>query len=161
MLILILAILIIAFVAFLILRVKYPYVPRYDFGVHQFFTLMACLCGVLIAFLLVAICKTSIDIASEPAIDAKIVMYQEENKKIEQDIDRIVQEYLEHEQDTFSGLKPEDSSITLITLFPELKSDSLVQKQLEIYTKNNAQIKELKEEKINLSTTKWILYFGR
>ena len=88
-------------------------------------------------------------------------MYQEENKKIEQDIDRIVQEYLEHEQDTFSGLKPEDSSITLITLFPELKSDSLVQKQLEIYTKNNAQIKELKEEKINLSTTKWILYFGR
>ena len=158
MLILLLAILIIAFVAFLLLRVKYPCNPRHDFG---FFTLMACVCGFLIASSLIAIWKNAIKIASEPAIDAKIVMYQEENKKIEQDIDRIVQEYLEHEQDTFSGLKPEDSSITLITLFPELKSDSLVQKQLEIYTKNNAQIKDLKEEKINLSTTKWILYFGR
>ena len=80
---------------------------------------------------------------------------------IEQDIDKIVQEYLEHEHDTFADLKTEESSITLVTLFPELKSDTLVQQQLEIYVSNNATIKALREEKIELSKIRWILYFGR
>lgn len=152
MLILILAITAIVFVAFLKLKVK----------CDEFYTfLMAWFIGIFLVFLLVVIFKTSLDIASETAIDAKIVMYQEENERIEQNIERIVQEYLEHERDTFSGLKPEDSSITLIMLFPELKSDSLIQQQLEIYTENNAQIKELKEKKIDLSTKKWLLYFEK
>ena len=55
------------------------------------------------------------------------------NTNIEQDIDKIVKEYLEHEHQTFADLKPEESSITLVTLFSELKADTLVQQQLEIY----------------------------
>lgn len=76
-------------------------------------------------------------------------------------IDKIVKEYLEHEHDTFEDLKTEESAITLVTLFPELKSDTLVQQQLEIYVKNNAQIKYLKEEKIEIAKDKWLLYFGK
>ena len=48
-----------------------------------------------------------------------------------------------------------------ISLYPELKSNELVAKQLEIYTANNEQIKKLKAEQANLSTSKWWLYFGR
>ena len=87
-------------------------------------------------------------------------MYEEENAKIEQDIDRIVEHYLKYEQDTFANLKDE-SPITLVTLFPELKSDALVQQQLEIYVDNNAEIKSLKEEKIDIAKKKYLLYFGK
>lgn len=100
-------------------------------------------------------------IASESVIDHKIDMYQEENTKIEQEVDNLVKEYIDHEHDTFAELKEEKNSITLVTLFPELKSDSLVKQQIEIYVKNNTKIKKLKEEKIDISLAKWKLYFGK
>ncbi len=86
---------------------------------------------------------------------------KEENAIIEKDIDRIVDTYLKHEQDTYADLKTEESSIALVTLFPELKSDTLVQQQLEIYVYNNAKIKRLKEDRIDITKLKWILYFGK
>ena len=67
---------------------------------------------------------------------------------------------MEHEKDIFSNLKTEESAITLITMYPELKSDALVEKQLETYLKNNNKIKKLKEEKIEIEKKKFILYFG-
>ena len=101
------------------------------------------------------------DVATASTIDDKITMYQEENARIEQDIDRIVEEYMKHEHDTFTDLKTEESSITLVALFPELKSNTLVQQQLEIYIANNAKIKILREEKIDIAKLKWLLYFGK
>ena len=53
-----------------------------------------------------------------------------------------------------------ESSITLVSLYPELKADTLVTKQIEVYIDNNKKIKNLKEKKINLSVKKWWLYFG-
>lgn len=50
--------------------------------------------------------------------------------------------------------------MTLITLYPELKSDKLVQKQINIYVDNNKKIKILKEKQINGKVLKWWLYFG-
>ena len=48
----------------------------------------------------------------------------------------------------------------LVTLYPELKADTLVAKQIEIYTNNNQKIKELKEQKLYGKVYKWWLYFG-
>ena len=67
---------------------------------------------------------------------------------------------MNYESDTYGNLKNE-SSITLVSLYPELKADTLVEKQIEIYTENNKKIKELKEKIINISNYKWLLYFGR
>ena len=67
---------------------------------------------------------------------------------------------MDFETNTYSQLKAKDS-ISLVSLVPELKADTLVQKQIEVYLSNNAKIKELKEEQINLSKAKWKLYFGR
>lgn len=161
MLILILGIATVAFIAFLVLRVIYPAVYNGWFDAHDFFTLMAWIFGFVILGLIIAICYLSTAVATESTIDSKIEMYQEENTNIEEDIDRIVREYLKHEQDTYADLKTEESSITLITLFPELKSDTLVQQQLEIYVDNNAKIKSLKEEKIDIAKIKWVLYFSK
>jgi hypothetical protein len=92
-------------------------------------------------------------------IDAKIAMYQEENSKIEEQIATVVSQYQEYESDIFESVAPE-SAVTLVALYPELKSDTLVQKQIDVYLANNEKIKALKEEKIGGSVLRWWLYFG-
>lgn len=92
-------------------------------------------------------------------IDEKIAMYQEENTKIEKQIDALVQNYMQYESDTYGEFKSSDA-ITLVSLYPDLKSDELVQQQIEVYTTNNQKIKELKEQKIDINKDKWWLYFG-
>lgn len=84
----------------------------------------------------------------------------QENQNIEEDMNILVEQYMNYESDTYGNLKNE-SSITLVSLYPELKADTLVEKQIEIYTENNKKIKELKEKIINISNYKWLLYFGR
>lgn len=93
-------------------------------------------------------------------IDEQIALYTEENAKIETAIDELVTEYMEFECNTFVELK-NDSSITLVSLYPELKSDKLVKVQIETYQENNAKIKRLKEEKLKITTYKWWVYFGK
>lgn len=90
----------------------------------------------------------------------KIKMYEEENKKIEEQIDTLVKQYMEYEGKTLVEFKG-DSSVTLVTLYPELKSDTLVSKQVETYIKNNNKIKKLKEAEIDMKIGKWLLYFGK
>jgi hypothetical protein len=98
-------------------------------------------------------------------IDSKIAMYEEENTRIEAQIDVAVKEYMAHEKDIMSDASPEtpaesETSIVLVSAYPELASDTLVQKQLAVYTSNNEKIKELKEDKINGAAKQWWLYFG-
>ena len=92
-------------------------------------------------------------------IDKKIALYEEENAKIEQQIADTVKQYQEYETGIFTEVSPEDS-ITLVALYPELKSDTLVQSQIEVYVENNKAIKELKSSAINASVYRWWLYFG-
>lgn len=93
-------------------------------------------------------------------IDSKIELYQNQNKDIEQKIEITVKQYMDFEKDTYKELKS-DSYINLVNLYPELKSDTLVQQQIELYTKNNETITGLKQEKINETLYKWWIYFGK
>ena len=92
--------------------------------------------------------------------DDKIAMYEQENAAIEQSVDVLVKDYYKHESDTYSSLKPENA-VLFASAYPELQSNELATKQLEIYVDNNNQIKELKEDQINLSRNRFWLYFGR
>lgn len=92
-------------------------------------------------------------------IDEKITMYQEENNKIEKQLDTLVSNYMDYESNTYEKFKSE-SSVTLVSMYPELKSDKLVEEQISVYEENNKKIRELKEDKINLKVKKWWLYFG-
>ena len=163
MLVLILGLLIVGFVTFLVLRVKFPRtkVDDYQFDTHDFFNVISVVFGFGCLGVIIAICCLAPKVATESIYDDKIAMCQEENAIIEQDVDRIVEAYLKHEKNTYKDLKTEESAITLVTLFPELKADSLVQRQLGIYVDNNATIKNLKARKIELRKLKWILYFGK
>ncbi len=108
---------------------------------------------------LILIVVSAVYVVDGRVIDTKIAMYQEENKAIETQMDVLVDKYMDYESKTLGDLKGE-SSITLVSLYPELKSDELVKQQIKVYTDNNDKIKQLKESKINTSTWKWWLYFG-
>lgn len=92
-------------------------------------------------------------------IDQKIELYESENQQIEEDISILVNEYMKHEENIFVECAP-DSSISLVALYPELKSNLLVEKQIEIYVSNTEEIKSLKSQRISASIIKWWLYFG-
>ena len=117
------------------------------------------LCLILFVISLIVIGCCISEVLKEGLIDEKISMYQEENTKIEEDIDSLVKQYMDYESSTFKDIKAE-SSITLVSLYPKLKADELVKQQVEVYTSNNKKIKELKEEKINIPLYKWWIYFG-
>lgn len=109
---------------------------------------------------LIATLVLSIQISNLKVIDQKIAMYQEENTKIEEQISEVVKQYQEYESGIFAEASPE-SAITLVALYPDLKSDTLVQKQIDVYLENNETIKDLKADKINGSVKRWWLYFGK
>ena len=63
------------------------------------------------------------------------------------------------ETTTFEKLTPE-SIITLATVYPELKSNTLVQAKLDVYISNNKAIRELRDADIMADINRWWLYFG-
>jgi hypothetical protein len=111
--------------------------------------------GIALITTIVLICVNG----SNYGIDQKIELYESENQQIEEDIAVLVNEYMKHEENIFVECAP-DSSISLIALYPELKSNLLVEKQIEIYVANTEEIKQLKSQRISASIIKWWLYFG-
>ena len=91
--------------------------------------------------------------------DEKIVLYETENSKIEKEIGSIISHYMQWEADTYKDTNTENI-ITLVNLYPELKSDELIKTQIELYIQNNATIKQLKSYKLETIKAKWWLYFG-
>lgn len=128
-------------------------------------TFVGIICIGVAIVLLAVICCMSYDVIPESnIIDNKIAMYEEENARIEATIEDMVSGYMEYETGVIDKVlnngNEEENAIVLVSLFPELKSDTLVQKQLDVFFANNEKIKELKAEKIDLSMKKFILYFG-
>lgn len=115
-------------------------------------TIPLVICIVAVIYLVAQVSNLSV-------IDQKVEMYEQENAKIEQQIETAVTAYQQHEKDVFTEVKT-DSYIQLISLYPELKSDTLVKTQIKTYQSNNKKIKELKEQAINGNVKRWWLYFG-
>lgn len=118
-----------------------------------------CVSVFLILIVLFVVLCLGINVSKLSVIDEKIEMYEQENTKIEQQIETAVRAYQEHEKEVLTSVKP-DSYMQLVTLYPELKSDTLVSEQIKTYQENNKEIKRLKEKAINGNVKRWWLYFG-
>ena len=110
-------------------------------------------------FILVGLIVVGVNVKSLSVIDDRIAMYEEENARIEQQVADIVEQYQKYETDIFMEVAPE-SAVTMVSLYPELKSDSLVQAQIEVYTENNKTIRDLRDKQIKGNVYRWWLYFG-
>lgn len=122
-------------------------------------------CGGLIAICVIWILAfvisilTGINVSKLSVLDEKISLYEEENQRIEMQMNELTASYMDHEADIFKNMASE-SSINIALIIPELKSNELVMAQLTTYKANNDAIKSLKEEKINGKIARWWLYFG-
>ena len=110
-------------------------------------------------FALIGLIIVGVNVKSLSVIDDRIAMYEEENTRIEQQIADVVEQYQKYETDIFREVAPE-SAVTMVSLYPELKSDSLVQAQIEVYTENNKTIRDLRDKQIKGNVYHWWLYFG-
>ena len=128
-----------------------------DFGIYlEVGSGIACVIAAIMAVILI------VDVSTLSVIDEKIAMYQEENTAIEEQISAVVKQYQEYESEIFEeSAKNVEADIILASLYPELKSNTLVQSQIEMYVANNNKIKELRESKISGSVSRWWLYFGK
>ena len=145
------------FVIFLILTIVFAALSSKTYddvweGLGIFGLIVTGILGVCVVFNLISV-------ISGRTLPEKIAMYEEENKKIEEDIAIMVKEYMQYEGDTFKDVTSE-SAITLVNLYPELKSSELVTQQISIHTENSKKIKELKEDLIEAKNAKYLLYFG-
>lgn len=102
----------------------------------------------------------SVNVTTLATIGDRITMYEAENTRIEIQIADAVEAYQKYETDIIAEVKPE-SAVTMVSLYPELKSDTLVESQIEVYVSNNNTIKELKDEQIKGRAQRWWLYFGK
>lgn len=120
--------------------------------------------GAIFLFISVIACIifTSMIVNCNKVYTKQLAIYEEENAKIEKVIDDTIANYKEYEGSTYKDFKLDESAdITVkVNTYPELKSNELVVKQLEIYQKNNETIKQLKADIAEVSLFKWLLYFG-
>lgn len=100
-----------------------------------------------------------ITVASGFGIQEKIQIYEEQNTQIEQSIDAAVKAYCEHEQITYVQMS--DGAVALVAAaYPELASSELVKTQMEVWTSNSNELKELKSDLVDFHRAQYFLYFG-
>ncbi len=93
------------------------------------------------------------------AIPAKVDVLNEQNQNIEQQINIIAENYLDHESETYDKLTPDNAEIFAIA-YPQLASNETVKKQMDLYIENNKTITELKLEWCMKPVYSWWIYFG-
>ena len=130
---------------------------RKDDSFGSFFGVITC--SVLSVFVVLAWIGSVNGFLDGRYIDSKILLYEDENKKIEEQITASIKEYQTYEQETYKEFKPENA-VFIVNAYPDLKSDALVAKQIDIYISNSEHIKSLKLSKINQSKHKFWLWFG-
>lgn len=94
-------------------------------------------------------------------VDKKLVMYEEENLKIETKVKETVRVYMNYEEEVYKNLVETADLTTLLIKYPELNSNELIKTEIDTYKENSKQIKQLKEKQIDKSLIAWWLYFGK
>lgn len=112
----------------------------------------------------IVFCST--EVSKIPIMDSKIAMYEQENNNIQSSISEIVENYMNYESGTYANsvekIDLKDLDMMMATqIYPELKANELVMRQMDVYTANNDKIRQLKEEKLDSQVSKWWLYFGK
>lgn len=98
-------------------------------------------------------------VASGFGIQEKIEIYEDQNVQIEQSIDAAVKAYCEHEQITYVQMS--DGAVALVAAaYPELASSELVKTQMEVWTSNSHELKEMKSDLVDFNKARYFLYFG-
>ena len=85
-------------------------------------------------------------------IDNRLNVIEEQNQIVLSQIELIVQQALEYESNTYKDFKLDAAKVIAFTqLYPELKANSFLNKQIDIILANQEEIKQLKLDKAALN----------
>ena len=115
--------------------------------------------GCIVGFATLSLLICGAAIGRVPEYNKQIEVYETEMTTIQETINDVVADYLDHEKETYAELTPENAVI-FASIYPELSSSELVKRQLEIYNEYLISIKNCKLKLASVSTAKWWLYFG-
>ena len=98
-----------------------------------------------------------------PQMEERITIYKEENTRIEEQIKIIIEAYQDYEQGVFEDIDlnkiSSEKLILLTSIYPELKSDAMVQELIQVHINNTNEIKELRTTKLDYEVWRWWLCF--
>lgn len=88
----------------------------------------------------------------------RIAVYEEQNKIVLEQLEPLINKYMDFEKDTFKDLKPSSENFLLLfQTYPELKSNTFVQTQINIILENQQKITSLKLSIASLNAYKlWL-----
>ena len=114
--------------------------------------------GGVISFIFVIVAASIV--IEDKGLSKQILVYEQQNEQIETDITELINAYLNCEPDTLIDCQP-NNAIMSITMYPGLKSDTLVEQQCNLYIENSREIARLKAKQASNSFWKWWLYFDK
>ena len=89
---------------------------------------------------------------SATTVDAKLLVLEEQNQIVLSQIEPLVQQALEYESTTYKNFKLDVAKVIAFTqLYPDLKANSFLNKQIDIILANQEEIKQLKLDKASLN----------
>ena len=85
-------------------------------------------------------------------INSRLAVLEEQNTTVLTQIEPLVQQALEYESNTYKDLKLDAAKIIAFTqLYPDLKANSFLNKQIDIIIANQEEMKQLKLDKASLN----------
>ena len=100
----------------------------WDMDFASMFVVAGGICGIICAIF--AYIVLSISLSSINVIPDKITILQEQNTKIETQIDAIAEQYMDYESETYKGMTPDNAELFAV-LYPQLASNETVKKQIK------------------------------
>ena len=90
----------------------------------------------------------------------KIEVLEEKNKLVLEQIEPLVNKYLNYEKETLSEFKIKSENIIALSMFPELRGDKFVKSQIDIVIYNQEKITKLKMKIAGLEAYRLWLFMG-
>lgn len=116
--------------------------------------------GIIAGILAFAVLFLGVTYIDSITIDEQIMLCKQNNETLENQISKVIDHYLAHEKQTLVNLKPEEKIMFASVAYPELKSNTLIQQQIDLYQKNKEKIYNLQTQKLNKKIYAWCLFFG-
>lgn len=120
--------------------------------------------SVIASIVLISLMATAITYTVKiPQMEERIAIYKEENARIEEQIKTAIEVYQDYEQEIFNEIDLDKISseklLLLTSIYPELKSDTMVQTQIQVYINNTNALKELRTKQLDYELWRWWLCF--
>ena len=122
-------------------------------GAIKYEDVITCLgASIIVVFLFVTAIVVGFYNYDKTTINSRLVVLEEQNQVVLSQIEPLVQQALEYESNTYKDFKLDAAKIIAFTqLYPDLKANNFLNKQIDIILANQEEIKQLKLSKATLN----------